>query len=161
MSRPLGLRAAAACAPALVACLLAAAPASANLTGSIQTSALSDYRVGAAKEPTEACTVVNANTKYGSKQAVYLNGGPNSENGGSGLPDGSYYVKVTDPSGADLLGTSAGTPTPRPISATGGGGGGGVSTTTLKLSVLSALFGKVGRSETETLYSPPVFVVSR
>jgi uncharacterized repeat protein (TIGR01451 family) len=37
------------------------------------------------------------------KEDVYLNGGPNNENGGAELPDGDYYVQVTTPNG-DLLG---------------------------------------------------------
>ena len=46
---------------------------------------------------------VNENT-YASKDAVYLNGGPQNANA-SGLPDGTYYFQVTDPSGANLLST--------------------------------------------------------
>src|SRR6478736_6253940 len=42
---------------------------------------------------------------YVSKDDVYLNGGPQAQNGAAGLPDGSYYVKVTEPNGT-LLGTS-------------------------------------------------------
>ncbi|PYT01910.1 MAG: hypothetical protein DMF63_03490 [Acidobacteria bacterium] len=48
---------------------------------------------------------VNANI-YSSKDAVYLSGGPQNENA-SGLPDGTYYFQVTDPSGATLLSTDA------------------------------------------------------
>lgn len=49
-----------------------------------------------------SCGGVNINL-FANKADVYLNGGPN---GGSpnGLPDGNYFVKVTDPSGATLLG---------------------------------------------------------
>jgi hypothetical protein len=50
------------------------------------------------------CTGVNVNI-YGSKADVYLNGGP-AHPGAANLPDGSYYVQVTDPSGACVLGTS-------------------------------------------------------
>ena len=46
---------------------------------------------------------VNINL-YDSKQDVYLNGGPN--NGGGGLEDSIYYVKVTSPDG-DLLGSTS------------------------------------------------------
>jgi hypothetical protein len=49
------------------------------------------------------CQTVNGNI-YDSKDAVYLNGGPNG--GGSGLPDGNYFVRVTDPSGTNVLGFS-------------------------------------------------------
>src|SRR6185503_13295567 len=46
-------------------------------------------------------TVVNQNL-YASKPLVYLNGGPQNDNG-PGLPSGIYYFQVTDPSGANLL----------------------------------------------------------
>jgi hypothetical protein len=52
------------------------------------------------------CTGVNVNI-FDSKDAVYLDGGP--QGGGSGLEDGDYYVKVTVPNG-DLLGVVTGTP---------------------------------------------------
>jgi hypothetical protein len=48
---------------------------------------------------------VNAN-RYDNKSDVYLNGGPQNC-GGNGLPDGSYYFQVTNPSGATLLSTDA------------------------------------------------------
>lgn len=43
---------------------------------------------------------VNANI-YDSKEKVYLNGGPDKK--GSLLPDGTYYVRITDPSGSVVL----------------------------------------------------------
>jgi hypothetical protein len=43
---------------------------------------------------------------YDSKSDVFLNGGPRNANGGNSLVDGYYYVKVTDPSGNELLGES-------------------------------------------------------
>ena len=46
---------------------------------------------------------VNENT-HSSKDAVYLSGGPQNANA-NGLPDGTYYFQVTDPSGATLLST--------------------------------------------------------
>jgi hypothetical protein len=48
---------------------------------------------------------VNENI-YSNKDAVYLSGGPQNDNA-SGLPDGSYYFQVTDPSGATLLSSDA------------------------------------------------------
>ncbi len=42
--------------------------------------------------------------RYSSKDAVYLNGGPNNQNS-NGLPDGTYYFQVTGPGGNDLLST--------------------------------------------------------
>ncbi len=46
-------------------------------------------------------TSVNHNL-YESKDLVYLNGGPQNMNS-AGLPDGTYYFQVTDPSGKTLL----------------------------------------------------------
>lgn len=65
-----------------------AAMAAAPLSGAIYTS-LGDG------------TAVNHNI-YDAKEDVYLNGGPQNLHG-SGLPDGTYYFEVTDPSGANLL----------------------------------------------------------
>lgn len=48
-------------------------------------------------------TGVDENNYY-AKEDVYLNGGPQNDNG-PGLPDGTYYYQVTDPSGATLLST--------------------------------------------------------
>jgi hypothetical protein len=41
---------------------------------------------------------------YYAKEDVYLNGGPH--HAGSGLPDGLYYIQVTNPSGSEVLGRS-------------------------------------------------------
>ena len=51
------------------------------------------------------CSGVDLNI-YGSKSDVYVDGGP-AHPGAAGLPDGSYCVRVTDPSGATILGQSA------------------------------------------------------
>jgi hypothetical protein len=51
---------------------------------------------------------------YSSKGDVYLNGGP-AHTGAASLPDGSYYVQVTDRSGACILGTSLGSGNETPI----------------------------------------------
>ena len=50
------------------------------------------------------CVVVNGNI-YDTKDDVYLDGGPHHGSSAS-LPDGSYFVQVTDPSGANVLGQS-------------------------------------------------------
>jgi hypothetical protein len=50
------------------------------------------------------CAGVNVN-HFAAKTDVYLDGGPH-HGGNAGLPDGNYYVQVTDPSGADVLGKS-------------------------------------------------------
>jgi hypothetical protein len=63
------------------------------------------------------CSGVDLNI-YGDKEEVYLNGGP-SHPGAAGLPDGDYYVKVTEPNGT-LLGTSVGSANETPVHVTGG-----------------------------------------
>ena len=52
-------------------------------------------------------SIVNANVQYQSKCDVYLDGGPppGAPQGAAGLPNGSYYFQVTDPSGKKLLST--------------------------------------------------------
>lgn len=64
-----------------------------------------------------ACARVNAN-QYQSKDNVYLNGGP-AKPGAAGLPDGYYYLKITEPNGR-LLGTSVGSANATPIHVTNG-----------------------------------------
>jgi hypothetical protein len=56
---------------------------------------------GAVYTTTKDGTAVNKNI-YGSTQDVYISGGPQNTNA-SGLPDGTYYFQVTDPSGKTLL----------------------------------------------------------
>jgi hypothetical protein len=65
-----------------------------------------------------ACTGTDLNI-YGNKNDVYIDGGPQKQSGAAGLPDGDYYVKVTEPDGT-LLGTSVGSGTPTPVHVTGG-----------------------------------------
>jgi hypothetical protein len=48
------------------------------------------------------CEITNENVHYEDKCDVYLNGGPDRP-GSAGLPDGTYYFQITDPSGATLL----------------------------------------------------------
>jgi hypothetical protein len=57
------------------------------------------------------CTGTNVN-QFSAKTDVYLNGGPDR---GARLPDGRYYVRVTDPNGGKVLGTS-GSSTPVEVS---------------------------------------------
>ena len=80
---------------------VAATPAFAQLSGAIFTT-------------NAGCSQVNGSL-YSSKQDVFLNGGPHSDNGGAGLPSNTYFVQVTDPSGAAVLGTSVGSGVERPI----------------------------------------------
>lgn len=63
------------------------------------------------------CQGTNLNI-YGDKGDVYLDGGP-THPGAAGLPNGSYYVQVTEPDG-DLLGTSVGSGNDTPVSVTNG-----------------------------------------
>src|SRR5215208_5209050 len=64
------------------------------------------------------CSGVDLNI-YGDKEEVYLNGGP-AHPQAAGLPDGYYYVQVTEPNGA-LLGTSVGSANQTPVHVTDGG----------------------------------------
>lgn len=64
------------------------------------------------------CSGVNINI-YGDKDAVYIDGGP-THPGAAAFPDGQYYVRVTDPSGAILLGTSVGAAVEKPYVVVGG-----------------------------------------
>lgn len=72
---------------------------------------------GAIFTTNSTCTGVNINI-YSSKDDVYLDGGP-ARLGAAGLPDGSYYVKVTEPNGT-LLGTSVGSADETPIQVVNG-----------------------------------------
>jgi hypothetical protein len=58
---------------------------------------------GAIYTTTKDGTVVNKNI-YVARTDVYLNGGPQNTHR-AGLPDGTYYFQVTDPSGKTLLST--------------------------------------------------------
>jgi hypothetical protein len=64
---------------------------------------------GAIFTTNNTCTGVNVNI-FTSKDDVYLDGGPQG-GGGPGLPDGSYYVQVTEPNGT-LLSSSVSPPAP-------------------------------------------------
>src|SRR5215469_2032819 len=72
----------------IVCLLVLTVPVMAQLSGAIYTT-------------TSTGTTVNGNI-YGLKTDVYLNGGPQNKKD-PGLPDGTYYFQVTDPSGAVLL----------------------------------------------------------
>lgn len=92
------------CTVALVGLSAGVAVADAPLAGSIFTTNVS-------------CTGVNINI-FSSKDAVYLDGGPQNEHA-AGLTDGVYYVQVTEPNGT-VLGTSVGSATPTPVTVSGG-----------------------------------------
>jgi hypothetical protein len=72
---------------------------------------------GAVFTTDSTCTGVDLNI-YGSKDDVYIDGGP-SHPGAAGLPDGEYYVQVPEPDGT-VLGTSIGTSDETPVSVTNG-----------------------------------------
>src|SRR6185369_10256986 len=74
--------------------------------------ALSAPLPGAIFTTDSICSGVDLNI-YGSKDDVYLDGGP-AHVGAAGLPEGDYYVKVTAPDGT-LLGTSVGSGNPTPV----------------------------------------------
>lgn len=63
------------------------------------------------------CATVNGNI-YDSKNDVYLDGGP-AHPGAAGLPNGSFYVRITQPNGKEL-GTSVGSSNDQPIHVTNG-----------------------------------------
>jgi hypothetical protein len=64
-----------------------------------------------------ACTGTNVNI-FADKADVYLDGGP-THAGAAGLPDGEYYVQVTEPDGS-LLGTSVGSGDETPVTVVDG-----------------------------------------
>jgi len=65
------------------------------------------------------CTGVNLNI-YANKDDVYLDGGP-AHPVAAGLPDGYYYVQVTEPGpGGPVLGTSIGSANETPVHVTAG-----------------------------------------
>ena len=64
-------------------------------------SAATAFAGNAIDTTTKDGTVVNENL-YGLKTDVYLSGGPQNLNA-AGLPDGTYYFQITDPSGKVLL----------------------------------------------------------
>src|SRR5215218_1668978 len=63
------------------------------------------------------CNGTNVNI-FATKADVYVDGGP-IHAGAAGLPDGDYYIQVTEPNGT-LLGTSVGSPNPTPVHVVGG-----------------------------------------
>jgi hypothetical protein len=64
------------------------------------------------------CNGVNVNI-FDNKDDVYVNGGP-AHPGAASLPEGDYYVQVTEPDG-DVLGTSVGAANPTPFHVTAEG----------------------------------------
>jgi hypothetical protein len=71
----------------------------------VKMAPLSVQQVSGAIFTTEvACSGTNINL-FPSKGDVYLDGGPR-RTGSAGLPPGNYYAKVTDPSGAVILGST-------------------------------------------------------
>jgi hypothetical protein len=81
--------------------------ASMAMLGSPATAAPSGNQLSGAIFTTDVSgNPVNLNI-YDSKEAVYLNGGPgiNAPDDAAGLPAGTYFYQVTDPSGKTLLST--------------------------------------------------------
>ena len=73
--------------------------------------------VGAVFTTESSCNGTNVNI-FNTQDDVYLDGGP-AHTGAAGLPDGSYYVQVTEPDGT-LLGTSIGSTNNTPVVVTNG-----------------------------------------
>lgn len=80
-------------------------------------SAVPNPVAGAVFTTDAAGVAVDANI-YDDQGDVYLNGGPKKP-GAAGLPDGTYYVRVTAPDGT-LLGTSVGAAVERPVTVVSG-----------------------------------------
>src|SRR5207244_2342098 len=70
------------------------------LAVSLSTGSAFGALTGAIYTTTKDGTAVNRNA-YAAATDVYLSGGPQNLNA-SGLPDGTYYFLVTDPSGKTL-----------------------------------------------------------
>jgi hypothetical protein len=81
-------------------------PALASALLLVGVSSLSAGLSGAIFTTDSTGTVVNGN-QYNSPCSVYLDGGPgvHAPAHAAGLPDGTYYFQVTDPSGQQLLST--------------------------------------------------------
>jgi hypothetical protein len=89
-----------------------------TVIGFNQISPAASQLSGAVFTTESACLGVDENI-FALKDDVYLDGGSNSPNAGSGLPDGYYAVKVTEPNGT-LLGTTAGSGDETPVHVTNG-----------------------------------------
>lgn len=94
-----------------------ATPASAPRYTAVPASS-SGPLVGAIFTTGAACTGTNVNI-FAVKNQVYLDGGP-SHPGAAGLPNGYYAVRVTDPSGSTLLGTTVGSADDAPVQVVNG-----------------------------------------
>ena len=81
------------------------------------TSHMAAPNTGAIFTTDVTCSGTNVNI-FVNKSDVYVDGGPAHE-GAAGLPDGFYYIQVTEPGGT-LLGTSVGSATPTPMHVTNG-----------------------------------------
>jgi hypothetical protein len=84
-----------------------------SLVGTALAAPPTDPLPGAIFTTDSTCSGVNLNI-YDDKEAVYLDGGPKHP-GAASLPDGSYYVQVTVPSGVTVLGTSVGSANEKPF----------------------------------------------
>jgi hypothetical protein len=92
---------------ALVACGGGGSAADDDVTSVLQVNVLSALSPlpGAIYTTLSDCVTTNTNI-YDDKLNVFLNGGPRTPNAAGLLPNTSYYVQVTDPSGATVLGSS-------------------------------------------------------
>jgi hypothetical protein len=81
--------------------IIAALAMASLLTGGVLNA---DPLPGAIFTTDSICSGVDLNI-YGSKDEVYIDGGP-AHPGAASLPDGSYYVQVTNPDGSLVLGSS-------------------------------------------------------
>jgi hypothetical protein len=98
----------------LIACM---AVALVCIAAGISTALAAPPISGAIFTTESTCNGTNINI-FSAKSQVYLDGGP-AHPGAAGLPDGDYYVQVTEPDGT-LLGTSVGTADETPVHVTAG-----------------------------------------
>lgn len=97
--------------------LLASTISSLVILGFFSSTALAVGLTGAIFTTNSLCNGTNVNI-FGSKTDVYIDGGP-AHTGAAGLPNGEYYIQVTEPNGT-LLGTSIGSLDETPIVVAGG-----------------------------------------
>jgi hypothetical protein len=97
----------------LAACMDSGAPTGPNASATPLPNAGAGLAFSGAIFTTNSpCNGTNVNI-FAAKVDVYVDGGP-VHPGAAGLPDGDYYIQVTEPNGA-LLGTSVGSPSPTPV----------------------------------------------
>jgi hypothetical protein len=96
----------------LAACMDSVAPTSPGVASVQSPNTGVGSFSGAIFTTNSLCNGTNVNI-FATKTDVYVDGGP-VQPGAAGLPDGDYYIQVTEPNGT-LLGTSVGSANPTPV----------------------------------------------